>query len=102
MQEPVTPEPLWSLSQHSLDVANEVYYEVLETISLDGWGRGVLTEPGQTPVMVDRASREYLSDALFDLTRLLEEIRFEIAFATMLTSDYRARNPVEQEKPEPL
>ena len=96
------PEPYWSLSQRSLDVTNKVYYEMLETISLDEWGHGVLTKPGHSPVMVDRAGREYYSDALFDLIRLLEEIRFEIAFATMLTSDYRVRNPVEQEKPEPL
>jgi hypothetical protein len=90
------PDPVWSLSQHSLRVADQVYYRQLDDISVVGWSNGILTDVGQKPVMADRASREFYSDALFDLIRLLEEVRFEIAFAAMLAADYRARNPVDE------
>jgi hypothetical protein len=95
MREPVAPDPVSSLSQHSLRVADQVYYRQLDDISVVGWSNGIVTDVGQKPAMADRASREFYSDALFDLIRLLEEVRFEIAFAAMLAADYRARNLVD-------
>ena len=90
-------EPIWSLSEHATKTADEVYYQHLEAISISAYGDGVLTEPGDQPLVADRADRELYADSLFDLHRLLEEIRFEIAFATMLTADYRARHPIDKQ-----
>jgi hypothetical protein len=92
-------DPLWSLSSHALGIADDVYYKQLKAISIEDYSDGVLTKPGQLPLVTALSHREVYADALFDLQRLLEEIRFEIAFATMLTSDYRARHPVEDEPP---
>jgi hypothetical protein len=92
-------DPLWSLSSHALGVADDVYYKELKTVSIEDYSDGVLTKAGQQPLVADLSHREVYADSLFDLQRLLEEIRFEIAFATMLTSDYRARHPIEDEPP---
>jgi hypothetical protein len=89
-------EPTWSLSQHATNTADDVYYQRLEAINISAYGDGVLTEPGDKPLVADREDRELYADSLFDLHRLLEEIRFEIAFATMLTSDYRAHHPIDE------
>lgn len=84
------PQPVWSLSEQALSAADSVYYDTLKRISVEDYGKGVLPEPGSRPAVPDRIGRELYADSLFDLHRLLEEIRFEIAFATMLTADYRA------------
>lgn len=88
-------DPIWSLSPQAIMTADEVYHQRLGVISIVEYGDGILTAPGEEPRVADREGREIYADSLFDLHRLLEEIRFEIAFATMLTSDYRARHPLE-------
>jgi hypothetical protein len=93
-------QPVWSLSEQALTVADSVYYETLKKISVEDYGKGVLTEPGSRPAVADRIGRELYSDSLFDLHRLLEEIRFEIAFARMLTADYRAHRQSEAQPSE--
>ena len=92
---PSMDDPIWSLSPHALGIADDVYYQQLKPISIEDYSDGVLTKRGQQPRVADLTHREVYADSLFDLQRLLEEIRFEIAFATMLTSDYRARHPIE-------
>lgn len=89
------------MSEHATKTADEVYYQNLKAISISAYGDGVLTEPGDQPLVADRADGELYADSLFDLHRLLEEIRFEIAFATMLTADYRARNPIDKQPTTP-
>lgn len=92
--------PFWSLSEHATNTADLIYREELAIISVEGYNYGVLLEPGQEQVVVTRALRELYADSLFDLSRLLEEIRFEVAFATMLTSDFRFRNPLPDPNPD--
>jgi hypothetical protein len=92
-------DPVWSLSRKALGVADDVYYNELKTISVEGYSDGVFTEQDEQPVVADRTHREVYADSLFDLQRLLEEVRFEIALATMLTSDYRARHPLDEPAP---
>ncbi len=59
------------------------------TEARSGFAEGMLVEHGQAPLLPERELRELYADSLFDLHHLLEEIRFEVAFAVMLLVDSR-------------
>jgi hypothetical protein len=45
----------------------------------------------QEALLPNRELRDLYADSLFDLHRLLEEVRFEVAWAVMLLVDFRVR-----------
>jgi hypothetical protein len=86
------PGGSFEFDRKSIDAADHIYYQDLPAIDLGSFAAGVLIDAGGTPLFPDRELREVYSDALFDLSRLLEEIRFEISWASLLLTDWLIRD----------
>lgn len=79
----------WEFAQEALAASDEIYYEKLTPISFEAFTDGILRPAGADPLIASRNGRETYADLLLDLTRLVEEVRFQIALATLLPVDWR-------------
>ncbi|MCA1604192.1 MAG: hypothetical protein LC775_01610 [Acidobacteria bacterium] len=98
-------EPTWSIDDEARNSADSVYYDELRPIDISKFAQGLLIEPAKPPILPARELREIYADSLFDLHRLLEEVRFEVALAVVLLVDFRVRRDrgeVEIPKPPPM
>ncbi len=84
-------EPRFTLSTEAVQSSDDVYHGQLEPIDISAFAAGLLDERGKAPLLPSREEREIYADSLFDLSRLLEEVRFEVALAVMLLVDFRVR-----------
>jgi hypothetical protein len=82
-------ERSWTFSGEATQSADEVYEQQLPPISVEAFSTGLLVQEGEATLLPHREQREIYADSLFDLSRLLEEIRFEVALATLLLVDFR-------------
>jgi hypothetical protein len=82
-------QPTWTFIGEAVQSADDVYYQKLPAISVEAFSVGVLAQQGEANPLPHREQREIYADSLFDLSRLLEEIRFEVALAVMLLVDFR-------------
>lgn len=76
--------PVWVPDQVALDRAQDVYENVLPMIATQALSVGLMGAPG-APL---HEGADY-ADALIDLTRLLEEVRFEAAVGSLYASGVR-------------
>lgn len=95
------PNDRADFSPESREACLDVYYDQLRTIDLSEFSSGVLLEPGQSPVLASRDERELYADVLFDLSRLLEEVRFETAWAALHLVEWRVARDAGHVEPMP-
>jgi hypothetical protein len=84
-------DPIWTLNDEARTAADTVYLDHLRPIELSAFTEGLLVDRGQSPLLPGRQEREIYSDTVYDLHRLLEEVRFEVGLATMLLADFQIR-----------
>jgi hypothetical protein len=65
----------WSYSDEAMDAADDVYLRAMPPVGLDRFAEGVLTAKDGRPLLPTRVEREIYADVLFDMGRLLEEVR---------------------------
>ena len=82
-------EATWTFDGEATRSADEVYHQQLPPIDVTAFSVGFPVQEGQVPLLPHREQREIYADSLFDLSRLLEEVRFEVALAVMLLVDFR-------------
>jgi hypothetical protein len=82
---------MWAIEREAREAADEVYYDQLRPIEVSGFGAGLLNTDKSVPFLPEREERDLYADSLFDLHRLLEEVRFETALAVMILVDFRLR-----------
>jgi hypothetical protein len=91
-------EPTWTFNGEAMRSADEVYHQQLPPIDVTAFSAGFPVQQGQAPLLPHREQREIYADSLFDLSRLLEEVRFEVALAVMLLVDFRVHRDLGEVK----